>query len=86
MPILTGNVFFPPKNDDCNINIDLKSYATKAEVKAITGVDTSSFAKKTDFNKIKESVDKLEKSFPVVRDSVIHLDTKVKKMPQTTKK
>ena len=37
MPILSGNVFFPPKNDDCNINIDLKSYATKAEVKAITG-------------------------------------------------
>ena len=46
MPILTGNVFFPPKSEDCNINIDLKSYATKAEVKAITGVDTSTFAKR----------------------------------------
>ena len=61
MPLMSGNVFFPPKSGTCNINIDLDSYATKAEVKALTGVDTSTFAKKTDFTKIKETVDKIEK-------------------------
>ena len=79
MPILSGNVFFPPENSGCNVNIDLKSYATKAELKAVTGVDTSAFAKSTDLTKIKESVGKLEKSVPLIRDSVLHLDTKVKK-------
>ena len=79
MPILSGNVFFPPENSGCNVNIDLKSYATKAELKAATGVDTSAFAKSTDLSKIKESVGKLEKSVPLIRDSVLHLDTKVKK-------
>ena len=79
MPILSGNVFFPPENSGCNVNIDLKGYATKAELKAVTGVDTTTFAKSTDLTKIKESVDKIEKSVPVIRDSVIHLDTKVKK-------
>ena len=58
---LDRECIFPPKSNDCNINIDLKSYATKAEVKAITGVDTSAFAKRTDFTKIKESVDKIER-------------------------
>ena len=58
--------FSRPKSDDCNINIDLKSYATKAEVKAITGVDTSTFAKKTvekierDDKKITEDFKKLK--------------------------
>ena len=61
MPVMTGNVFFPPKSSECNINIDLDSYATKAEVKALTGVDTGAFVKKTDFTKIKESVDKIER-------------------------
>ena len=61
MPVMTGDVFFPPKSGECNINIDLDSYATKAEVKALTGVDTSTFAKKTDFTKIKETVDKIER-------------------------
>ena len=64
------NVFFPPKSDDCNINIDLKSYATKAEVKAITGVDTSSFAKKTDFTKIKESVKKNSADYEEIKKKI----------------
>ena len=53
--------FFPPKSSECNINIDLDSYTTKAEVKALTGVDTTTFVKKTDFTKIKETVDKIER-------------------------
>lgn len=61
MPVMTGNVFFPPKEDGCNINLDLDSYATKAEVKAITGVNTKAFVKGTEFTKIKESVDKTER-------------------------
>ena len=62
MPVMTGNVFFPPKDDSCNINVDLSDYATKAEVKALTGVDTKAFAKHSDVTKIKESVDKIERN------------------------
>ena len=58
---MTGNVFFPPKDGGCDINLDLSDYATKAEVKALTGVDTKAFAKHSDFTKIKESVDKIER-------------------------
>lgn len=32
MPVMTGDVFFPPKSDGCNINLDLKSYAKKTEL------------------------------------------------------
>ena len=64
--------FSHPKSDDCNINIDLKSYATKAEVKTITGVDNSSFAKKTDFNKIKESVKNNSADYEDIKKKIPH--------------
>ena len=35
------------------VELDLFSYATKADVKNATGVDTSSFAKKTDLVNLK---------------------------------
>ena len=36
-----------PKSSDVRVDLDLKNYATKDELKNITHVDTSSFALKT---------------------------------------
>ena len=40
--------------------LDLSNYATKADLKNETGVDTSDFAKKTDLANLKFDVDKLD--------------------------
>ena len=38
----------------------MSNYATKTDLKIATGVDTSSFAKKTDLANLKTDVDKLD--------------------------
>ena len=38
-----------PGNSNVKVELDLKNYATKEELKNITHVDTSNFALKTDF-------------------------------------
>ena len=38
----------------------MSNYATKADLKNVTGVDTSKFAKKIDLASLKSEVDKLE--------------------------
>ena len=58
----------PPSYGTYNINVDLSNYATKSEMKAITGVDTSIFVKSTEFLKIKGDVDKIKE------DDKKHLD------------
>ena len=40
--------------------LDLSDYATKADLKNATGVDTSKFAKKVDLASLKSNVDKLD--------------------------
>ena len=40
--------------------LDLSDYATKANLKNVTGVDTSKFAKKVDLASLKSNVDKLD--------------------------
>ena len=45
---------------DINVKVDLSNYATKANVKNISHVDTSSFALKTNLGNIKTEVDKLD--------------------------
>ena len=40
--------------------LDLSDYATKADLKNVTGVDTSKFAKKVDLASLKSNVDKLD--------------------------
>ena len=40
--------------------LDLPNYATKADLKNATGVDTSDFAKRTDLANLKSDVDKLD--------------------------
>ena len=58
------NEYFPklPKNsrENIKIKVDLSNYATKADIKDITHVDTSSFALKTYLASIKTEVDKLD--------------------------
>ena len=43
-----------------NVKVDLSNYATKADIKNIPNVDTSSIALKTDLSSLKSKVDKLD--------------------------
>ena len=43
-----------------NVQIDLSNYATKADIKNIAHVDTSSFALKTNMASLKTEFDKLD--------------------------
>ena len=57
------NEYFPePKalGGRVKIKLDLSNYATKANLKNATGVDTSKFAKKVDLVSLKSNVDKLD--------------------------
>ena len=51
------NIFF---GGDINVKADLPNYATKADIKNISHVDTSSFALKTNLANLKTEVDKLD--------------------------
>ena len=50
---------YEPFGGDINVTVDLSNYATKADVKNITYVDTSNFALKTNLANLKTEVDKL---------------------------
>ena len=43
-----------------NVKVDISNYATKADIKNISHVDTSSFALKTNLAHLKTEVDKLD--------------------------
>ena len=43
-----------------NVEVDLSNYATKADIKNISFVDTSIFALKTNLANLKTEVDKLD--------------------------
>ena len=43
-----------------NVKVDLSNYATKADIKNISHVDTSGFALKTNLESLKTEVDKLD--------------------------
>ena len=51
---------YEPFGGDINVKVDLSNYATKADIKNITHVDTSSFALKTNLANLKTEVDKLD--------------------------
>ena len=51
---------YEPFGGDINVKIDLSSYATKADIKNISHVDTSSFALKTNLASLKTEVDNLD--------------------------
>ena len=50
---------YEPFGGDINVKVDLSNYATKADIKNISNVDTSSFALKTNLTYLKTEVDKL---------------------------
>ena len=55
--------YFPePKSsgEKVKVELDLSNYATKANLKNETGVDTSKFAEKVDLANVKSKVDKLD--------------------------
>ena len=57
------NEYFPePKalGGRVKVELDLSNYATKAGLKNVTRVDTSSFAEKTDLANLKSNLDKLD--------------------------
>ena len=47
-------------DDNIKVKIDLRNYATKADIKNISRVDTSSFALKTNLANLKSEFDKLD--------------------------
>ena len=51
---------YEPFGGDINVKVDLSNYATKADIKNISLVDTSSFALKTNLANLKTEVDKLD--------------------------
>ena len=51
---------YEPFGGDINVKVDLSNYATKADMKNISHVDTSSFALKTNLASLKTEVDKLD--------------------------
>ena len=55
---------------DIKVRVDLSNYATKADIKNITNVDTTNFALKTNLANLKTEVDKLDmnKLVPVPTD------------------
>ena len=61
---------YDPFSGDINVKGDLSNYATKADIKNISHVDTSSFALKTNLANLKTEVDKLDidKLMPVPTD------------------
>ena len=61
---------YEPFGGDINVKVDLSNYATKADIKNISHVDTSRFALKTNLANLKTEVDKLDidKLLPVPAD------------------
>ena len=57
-------------DEDIHVNVDLFNYATKADLKNATGIDTSKLAAKSDLASLKAEVDKLDidKLIPVPVD------------------
>ena len=51
---------YEPFSGDINVKVDLSNYATKADIKNISHVDTSSFALKTNLADLKTEVGKLD--------------------------
>ena len=51
---------YEPFGGDINVKAGLSNYATKADIKNIWHVDTSSFALKTNLANLKSEVDKLD--------------------------
>ena len=61
---------YEPFGGDINVKVDLSNYATKADLKDVTGIDASNFALNSNLASLKTEVDKLniDKLVPVPVD------------------
>ena len=50
---------YKPFGGDINVKVDLSNYATKADIRYISDVDTSSFGLKSNLASLETEVDKL---------------------------
>ena len=77
------NQYFPkpyePFGGDINVKVDLSNYATKADIKNISHVDTSSFTLKTNLANLKTEVDKLN------IDKLVHFPVDLSKLSDFVK-
>ena len=53
---------YEPFDGDFNVKVDLFNYATKAYIKNISHIDTSSFALKSNLSSLRTKLDKLDLS------------------------
>ena len=64
MNIQKTSQYFPkpyePFEGDINVKVDLPNYATKADLKNTTGIDTSKLAAKSDLASLKAKMDKID--------------------------
>ena len=51
---------YEPFGEDINVKVDLCNYATKTDLKNVTRVDVSNFARKSNLAILKTEVDKLD--------------------------
>ena len=51
---------YEPFGGDINVKLDLSNYATKADIKNISHIDTSSFTLESNLASLKTEVDKLD--------------------------
>ena len=70
---------YEPFGRDINVKVDLWNYATKADIKNISHVDTSSFALKTNLATWKTEVDKLD------IDKLVHAPVDLSKLSDVVK-
>ena len=70
---------YKPFGRDSNVNVDLSNYATKADNKIISHVDTSSFTSKKNLASLKTEVDKLD------IDKLVHVPVDLSKLSNAVK-
>ena len=70
---------YEPFGGDINVKVDLSNYATKADIKNISHVDTSSFTLKTNLANSKTEVDKLD------IDKLVHVPVDLSKLNNVVK-
>ena len=72
---------YEPFGGDINVKVDLSNYATKADLKNATGIDTSKLAAKSDLVSLKAEVDKIDADkLKNVPDNLSNVKSKVDKL------
>ena len=51
---------YESSRDDINVKVDLSNYATGADLKNLTGIDTSKLAVKSNLANLKPEIDKID--------------------------